>query len=199
MTTAVGRSVPDGLAGAEAPEPDTRLGPTGGIPSAQTRKAKWNAFDARYNEWIGRNLPPAFVCQTGAHTWRIQYLIRPTPPRRGWLYRALFDPPYIGNAEPFYNGWPGDHRGWLSFETKECARDFYKLANRFIDFAAYRNLPDTCEPFAGRGHQIDLDEQGNFASEMEARRGETEGLDGSAATARPDAPPNQPTQHGDEG
>jgi hypothetical protein len=37
------------------------------------------------------------------------------------------------------------------------------------------------------------------ASGMEARRGETEGLDGNAATARPDAPPNQPTQHGDEG
>jgi hypothetical protein len=51
-----GRSVPDGLAGAEAPEPDTRLGPSDGIPSA------WPLFGYAPGNYRGH----CRICGTGS-------------------------------------------------------------------------------------------------------------------------------------
>jgi hypothetical protein len=45
---------PTGLAGAEAPEPQSRLGPSDGIPSADERLAELLALEENWNSYRGR-------------------------------------------------------------------------------------------------------------------------------------------------
>jgi hypothetical protein len=144
----------------------SRLAPSGFDPS---REERWAAFDAHYDKWQRRVMAPAFIQGVSEHSWCVQTLVEPEPPRRGWLYRLFNDPPALTLAEPYYNGWPGDHRGWMRFPTKEAARDFYQLANGFISFDEYRSRPRerlTMEHF-------DLDERGDFAIAAGARSDET--------------------------
>lgn len=122
------------------------------------RKARWQEFDAGVEWWRSRKLAPAFLQEIVDGLWCVQVLVEPRS--YGWLYRLFRDPPKgTFGREPFYNGWPGDHRGWMRFESKEAARDFYKFATGRISFEEYRERPH--RPLSNV--TIDLDESGDFA------------------------------------
>ncbi len=78
-------------------------------------------------------------------------------------------------SEPYYNGWPGDNRGWMRFASPEDARDFYRFSEGMVSFEEYRAMKQSGPRF--EHVQIDLDAQGNFAQAIEARSVKTEGLD----------------------
>ena len=84
--------------------------------------------------------PPAFVQEIVPGLWSVQELV--TPP----------------SGEPYYIGWPGDHRGWMRFESKEAARDFYKFATGKMSSEEFKKLPRA--PYSGA--TIDLDDNGDF-------------------------------------
>src|SRR3990167_221735 len=127
---------------------------------APTRREQWHKFDNAVARWKAWKPAPAFVQEIVTGLWCVQSLVQPQILEYGWLYRLVFSPPPHGDYEPFYNRWPGDHRGWLSFESKESARDFYRFSTGLISFKEYQSLPHA--PWSG--FQIDLDETGNFAA-----------------------------------
>lgn len=131
------------------------------------RRAKWAEYDAYVAAWYARKLAPAFVqeCEVGG-LWSVQVLVH-RKRHFGWWHRFFNDPPTDTNDEPFYNGWPGDHRGWMRFQTKEEARDFYKVDTGRITFDQYRLLG----PKRGlSGVTINLNDAGDFAADGEFER-----------------------------
>lgn len=127
------------------------------------RSEKWAEFYKSVRDLRQRDHVPAFIQEiTVGGLWSVQKLVIPKEPRYPFWYRLFNDPPSKTPHEPFYNGWPGDHRGWMRFQSAEEARDFYRLCEKFLSFDEFRALPE-------RPHRpmsdvrIDLDEQGNFA------------------------------------
>lgn len=123
------------------------------------RREKWAAFDAKIESFKARNLAPAFV-QEGVKggLWQIQQLYRPPIPSVSSIHRIFLDPPNPQAYEPRYQPWPGGRRGWMCFETKEAARDFYKFDNDNM------TLEDFCatDPRPWSGRIINLDENGEL-------------------------------------
>lgn len=123
------------------------------------RADRWKKFydDA---ETRSRKHAPAFIQEVVVGLWSIQTLTYPRVPQHGWLYRLFNDPPSATDFEPFYNGWPGDHRGWMRFESKESARDFYKFATDRMSWEDYQNAP--APPLSNV--RINMDEHGDFVA-----------------------------------
>ena len=125
-----------------------------------TRKEKWKKFDEHVARWNSRtDLAPAFVQEIVNGLWAVQVLCHPSAPAFGLVHRLFLDPPSPTLFEPFYNGWPGDHRGWMRFESKVAARDFYRFASRRISFEEFQKLDHT----PSSNVRVDLDLDGNFA------------------------------------
>lgn len=121
-----------------------------------TRAEKWQRHDEEVGQW--RKLAPAFIQEIVTGLWSVQTLCRPPAAIYSNIYRRFMDPPAFPIGKPHYDGWPGDHRGWLRFESKEAARDFYKFATKLITFEEYQKLPHSPLSFV----RIDLDDNGDF-------------------------------------
>ena len=122
-----------------------------------TRRESWKKYDEQVAQDRNQKLPPAFIQEiTVGGLWCVQVLCDRNE-NFGWLHRLLNDPPKHA-SERFYNGWPGDHRGWMRFQTKEEARDFYRFCTKKISYDEFRSL-DRVDISAVR---IDLDDDGNF-------------------------------------
>jgi len=190
-----GRS-PSGRATRASTEPASGLGHSASVPNAE----KWAAFDAEVERRQHLNAPPFFVAGHDGGDWYIQYLYRPSVPTFGKL-RRLFPPPTLKRLdyEAYYNGWPGDNRGWMSFRSANEAIDFFRFSTGRVSFDEY------CErerPEMGPYRRIDLDANGDAlpASAIEARRAETHSgsVADESAVAKPDAqtqPPSPPSGH----
>lgn len=132
-----------------------------------TRKKKWSEFFARRAQWQARHFgrlaaAPAFVQEVVKGLWAVQELVTPPLREYGTIHRMLCDPPDIDQSEPYYNGWPGDYRrGWMHFESKEAARDFYKFATRRITFEEFRKLPHA----PPSNVRIAMDARGDFTEQ----------------------------------
>jgi len=121
------------------------------------RKELWRKFDAEIARVTAKKPAPAFIQEVVKGLWSVQVLCIDDR-RYGRYYRLFNDPPYVPVS---YYGWPGDHRGWMRFESKESARDFYRFATRRISMEQYQNLPHT----ESSDVRIDLDDDGNFVEE----------------------------------
>lgn len=103
------------------------------------RPKTWDEFDAIVERW--KRYAPAFVQEVVKGLWCIQVLRRHDIPTFEQTWRARNNPPELGQFQPYYNGYPGDHRGWERFESKEAARDFYKYNEKLITFKEFCALP----------------------------------------------------------
>lgn len=128
-----------------------------------TRKQRWDEFYGEVERLQWRGQPPAFIAGHEGGLFSVQHLVSPPPPQFSWLYRLLKDPPSPREYEAYYDGWPGDRRGWMKFASADEARDFYRYATGRIDFEQYRGLPRRPR---GREVRLALDAEGNFAGEM---------------------------------
>lgn len=141
-----------------------RYSPNGGEESRmQKRSELWKRYDAEVSRFAAIILPSAFVQEERlGGLWNVQVLKRPIVPMFGCVRRIFFDPPSPDKYEPFYNAWPMDHRGWMQFETKEDARDFYQFEMGNISSAEFsaRNSAKNLAPWSGK--TIHLDNSGNF-------------------------------------
>ena len=123
------------------------------------RQEKWKKYDEAVKNWQQREDAPAFVQEiTVGGLWSVQKLWTPKQRDYSFWYRFFRNPPPPVTHEPFYNGWPGDHRGWMRFQSAEEARDFYRFAEGIISFEEYQQV-DTGE-YSGK--TIKLDDEGNF-------------------------------------
>lgn len=127
-----------------------------------TRKEKWEAFHQEVERLQHPDAVPAFIQEITPGLWSVQKLMRRRPPIHGMIHQMFNDPPRAQDFEPFYNGWPGDHRGWMRFESKESARDFYKFCEGLISFDEYRAIPKPPLSYA----QVDLDDRGDFVDQQ---------------------------------
>lgn len=90
-----------------------------------TRAGKWRRFDKNRELRSGHTLPPAFIQSTADGLWAVQNLCTPPLVTYGKFTRLCQDPPLCDPSEPYYSGWPGDHRGWMRFASLVEARDYY--------------------------------------------------------------------------
>lgn len=125
-----------------------------------TRKEKWRAFFVEIERLQYREAAPAFVQEITRDLWSVQKLIRRSPPAYGLMYQLFRDPPPACNFEAYYNGWPGDRRGWMRFESKESARDFFKFAEGMMSYSEYCSLPRA--PLSLVRIELDDDDRGSF-------------------------------------
>lgn len=123
-----------------------------------SRAERWERFALDVARLNKSECPNAFIQEIVTGLWCVQVLRSRRIPRFGWLYRLLQDPPSPFDFAPYYDGWPGDHRGWMRFESKEAARDFYKFATGRISREEYDLLPHA--PLSDV--RINLDHNGDF-------------------------------------
>lgn len=102
-----------------------------------TRAGKWRRFDKNRELRSGHTLPPAFIQSTADGLWAVQNLCTPPLVTYGKFTRLCQDPPLCDPSEPYYSGWPGDHRGWMRFASLVEARDYYLFATQRITMAEY--------------------------------------------------------------
>ena len=121
----------------------------------------WKEYDESISHYRGREFAPAFAQEDFVGgLWSIQYLVH-------GLIDKQFDQKYRENNLPptdwcpTYAAWPGDQRGWMKFQTKEDARDFYKFATNRISMKQYDEL-NKKKNRKWSGKTIDMDENGDF-------------------------------------
>jgi len=134
-------------------------------PELMTRAQKWAEFDRIID--ISEAAPPAMVQElTVGGLWCIQKLVRSTRSVFSDNYRSNNDPPRdtINHGEAYYDQWPGDHRGWMRFQTRDEAVTFYQFAEHFITFEEY------CRRDKKENSQVSfaLDETGNIIEQEKA-------------------------------
>jgi hypothetical protein len=197
MDDAVGR-LPSAPGYSAKPEPvPVSAADAASIPSARSRAERWREFDQRMRRMRRRKSPPFFLQKSSDSCWRIQYLVAPKKRRFSAMHRLFNDPPRCSiEYEGYYNGWPGDSRGWMRFGSAREALDFFRFATGVITMEEYHECPHEKREFAHwamdeRGELYPLKGYDDPAQAIEARSGQTAcGLDpkGESAVANGDAP-----------
>lgn len=175
------------------------------IPSA-SRKEKWRKFFEEVDATLARKSPPAFLQKVTSTHWCIQHYLPPKEAKFSKAHQRLFDPPSTAEFEGWYNGWPGDSRGWMRFGSAQEALDFYKFATGLLTFEEYRSRPH--DPVCMEMYAIDANgelssEYPNFldpAQAMSAGTAETQSGSGrqpASAVAESHAP--EPPSHSTQG
>lgn len=105
-----------------------------------TRADKWDRFDEIRENRANASNPPAFIQTVGDGLWAVQHLVKPSHVAYGPFTRICNDPPSPDPSEPYYTGWPGDHRGWMRFASASDAREFYLFSTGRITMDEYTRM-----------------------------------------------------------